>query len=136
MTNKIHKEDAGDPNEGEVKPKKYQRPERHIKRVDYQRIEEAPLGKLQHEIQKKLAVIPSASDLLIREEQRALLRDALQYAGLAESEKRCIQMTMEGFRQMEIVRELKIGENTVRCYLRRAILKIKEYAKRRDSQEE
>lgn len=136
MNQKIHKEEASeDSKKGAGKPK-YQRPERQIRNVDLQRVEEAPLNDFEREVQRKIAVMPSACDLLVREEELGLLREAIEQGGLSMSEKHSIQMTLEGLRHIDIARKLHISEGAVRSYLQRGILKIKRYLAGKESSDE
>ena len=128
MTNKIHKENKKEEAAKEVsEPKEYERPERHIKRVDFQKIEEAPLNQFEVEIQKKIAVMPSACDELIREENKKLLSEAIEHVSFSGREEACLKLALSGLPPPEIARKLGILIPSVHLHLRRAVEKIKAY---------
>ena len=110
----------------EVK-KRYRRPVRLVRGVDFQRIENAPLNRFEKEVQGKIAVPPEVLDHLIQEEQMEMLSEALDHAGLTESERLCIKLILEGVRPIQIARKLKVGNGTVHNHLSRARAKIRAF---------
>lgn len=95
--------------------------------VDFQKIEEAPITELEREVQKKIAVPPEALDRLIQAEEMEMLSEALEHAGLSDSEKLCIKLTLEGFKPIQIARNLGIGNSLAHYYLSTAKRKISTY---------
>ncbi len=125
---KIHKEPKKSKTVNEErKPFKYQRPERHIQRVDFQRIEDAPLNKFEKEIQRGLAVEPNACELLIREENQRFLLEAMEHVLFSGREKTCLKLTLDSLTPPEIARKLGIITPSVHLHLRRAVQKMKNY---------
>lgn len=116
---------------GEEIRKKYRRPKRYIKKVDFQRIEEAPLNQFEREIQKKIAVVPSALDMLIRGEEEELVSTLLKTISLSRRERECIDRTLAGFTAPEIADELGIQTPSVHLHLRRAVEKIRSRLRKR-----
>jgi len=110
----------------EVK-KRYRKPVRIVRGVDFQRIADAPLNRFEKEVQQKIAVPPEALNSLIQEEQATMLSEAIKHAGLAESERLCIELTLEGLKPIEIARKLKISHGSVHSYLERAKAKIQTF---------
>jgi len=93
--------------------------------VDFQKIENAPRTDLEIEIQKKIAAAPSASDLLIAEEEKTALKKMLDSNLLSNAEMVCVNLSLEGLRPIEIARKLKVRDTTVHNHLSRAIAKLK-----------
>ena len=100
---------------------------RLVKRVDFQRIEDAPLNKFEKEVQRKMTIVPSAWDLLIEKERELILEKAIEEARLSPSEQKCIDLTMKGLRAIDIARSLGICDETVHTHLARGIKKIRAY---------
>ena len=130
-------QNPNDSNNAERKPKKqfvekaYKRPERRIMRVDFQRVEEAPVNRFEKEIQKEIAKAPSPLDLAVTSEMKESLLLALREAPLTEREKICIEKTLEGFTSTEIAREIGIRPASVLITLRQASHKIGRWLKPR-----
>lgn len=125
MKTKIHKEETTDRvKRGEHKPK-YHRPERQIRNVDLQRVEEAPLNEFEREVQRKIAVVPDARELLIAEEEKTLFREALESISFSDLEGKYLKLTVEGFTPTEIGKELGIRDTAVHWHLAKAIRKIR-----------
>lgn len=95
--------------------------------VDFQKIEEAPVTQFEREVQEKIAVAPEARDLLIQEEERAILRKAIEEAGLPPSELTSLKLNLEGFEPSEISKRMGVSPTAVKSYLKRARLKIRNF---------
>ena len=111
--------------------KKYEWPERHIKRVDFQRIENAPLNRFEKEIQKAIALGPNPLELLIKKEEtegiRKRLKKAIRFSRLSSSERKCVNLFLKGLRPVEIGKALGICDETVATLLSRAMKKLNTY---------
>ena len=99
--------------------------------VDFQKIEDAPRTDLEIEIQQKIASAPSASDLLIKEEEQAMLKKALSSVRLSRLDRACFELTLEGLKPMGISRRLNITRDAAKIHLGRATNKIRTYIRRR-----
>lgn len=97
--------------------------------VNFQKIENHPVSKQDHEIQRKITVEPKVLENLIQEEERAIALEAAENSGLSEIQKACIKLKLEGFTNAEVERELKINESSVRWYLQEALPKLMEYVR-------
>ena len=99
--------------------------------VNFHKIEDMPMTDLEREVQEKIAVVPSASDPLIREEEEAvrkdMVREALRYTRLSDSERQCIKLVLKGFTPLEIARKLGLCDETVYTLLSRAREKMRRY---------
>lgn len=99
--------------------------------LNFVKIENAPITRLQREVQKKIAVIPSAMNLAIKREDalklQRVVEKAIQYAGLSRLERECMKLKYEGLRPLAISKKLRLGSSSVKSYIKRATQKIKEY---------
>ncbi len=128
---KIHKETKKSKAVKKQRSEKYVRPERHIKRVDFQKIEEAPSNQFEQQIQRKIAVMPNASELLIKEEEKALFAEAVDSIPFSDLENKCLRLTCERLTPTEIGSELGIRDTSVHWYLAKAVRKIRAFLKKK-----
>ena len=95
--------------------------------VDFSAIEENPQTDVQRAAVGKITVQPEALELLVEEEKKALFKKAMQEVEFTDSERKCIEMNLEGLGLTEISQTLKISIAAVRVYQSRAIAKIRRY---------
>lgn len=105
----------------------YERPVRSLQRVDFQKIENAPLGDFEKKVQEKIAVSPDALDCLIQEESEQIFREALKQVSLSRYEMLCVALAFEGLIQAEIASRLGIQDALALYYLRTAVQKIRHF---------
>lgn len=95
--------------------------------TDFQKIEDAPRSKFDKEVQERIAVVPSACDLLIDKETQELLEKALSSIHLSYLDRACLELAVEGLEPMAISRRLNITRWSARIHLERAKNKLKDF---------
>ncbi len=97
--------------------------------IDFDRVENAPKTKLEREIQKKLARIPSPAELVIPEEEKKAkeiaFKSAVKKVPLTKIERNCLNLTLKGMNSAEIGKKLGIHRASVHIHLRRLVSKIR-----------
>jgi len=100
--------------------------------VDFFKAEEVPESKLEKEVQKKIAVQPSALTQVMFREEAKLLHELIEKAKwLTEDERVCLKLSLRGEEPGTIAEELRKPVGTVYSILARARKKVIRLARAR-----
>ena len=95
--------------------------------VDFAKIENEAQTNFEREVAKRIASEPSPYDVLVVEERKEILSEAIERAPLSDQERVVMNLILDGYRHVEIEEEMGLRGNAVSSYRKRAMEKLKKY---------